>query len=382
MKIKIIKQISLFSIVALLASHCMGLSLPFPQYEPGHLFSSHEIKNFSLSAPLSTLFRARLLNVMAARKVAVKGTLSYQEHGRAIKIPVELKLKPTTSMASCKFPSVEIKFTGSNQRTVFEGTKFIDLNTHCAEALDVSVALFHRIAFFNHREALIYQMMETLEMPTLHARAAFLQYEDTDTNRDVSFNPRLMYQAFFLEDMAEFRKRNRVTEVKAESDFLRASVEQDERDREALFTFRAVSETPQIETEDLARTVVFEFLVGNQDWFIRKTPPDTFIVNRKTANSLVNMKMFERPDGRQILIPSGFTVATFATGEDELPPLNRAAFELATESERKKVLQLFLRKRTEILNLVVLKNDEMIEIMRKTINSAFDQLEKELQKLK
>ncbi|MBC7742559.1 MAG: hypothetical protein H7061_10190 [Bdellovibrionaceae bacterium] len=94
------------------------------------------------------------------------------------------------------------------------------------------------------------------------------------------------------------------------------------------------------------------------------------------------MKMFERPDGRQILIPSGFTVATFATGEDELPPLNRAAFELATESERKKVLQLFLRKRTEILNLVVLKNDEMIEIMRKTINSAFDQLEKELQKLK
>ncbi|MES2801427.1 MAG: hypothetical protein V4654_02950 [Bdellovibrionota bacterium] len=227
----------LFSL-ALSVAHALTPAFPAPTRG---IFSSYEILNFKLTAPISTLLKAKELDFFAAKKVIVDGTLSYTDNAdKNIQIPVKINIKGFSTTYFCTLPKLELKLDKTlKKNTLFENIKSIDLNTHCVEEGD-NVFFVATNAFNAHREAMLYRFMDILEMPGYRARPIMIEYQDTDAPSIMKAKSNNLYQAFFLEDYGDFRKRNH----------------------------------PAVDRDDVARAVLFQHLIGNRDYFIQKQKPD------------------------------------------------------------------------------------------------------------
>lgn len=349
-------------------------SAPFDLEKTG-VFSSYEPLNIEIEAPLAELFAQKDdVEYPANKNLFTTGSLSYQDQSKNThRISVKIYLKGFSTLSNCPFPKLELKMNSQDVKgTLFSSMDSIDLNTHCTEEKDTRLEDRFKASVNNHREALIYRMAHTLEIPTLQARPVFVRYKKTKIPV-VDQNPKA-YQAFFLEDMSHLRRRLNGKEVKGiETLFKNAEIAANPK-KASQYRFKDIQSSPQVDVEDVTRIALFQAMIGNGDWFIKVDAEHGGAGSNKIR--LWNIKILELPTGKWVLFPQDFGISYPLMG-DSLTDLEPTIFGAAGEASQKKLIRVFLNKKTELYQLLeTLKNDPQgAENFQKTLDHFYQNLE-------
>lgn len=317
----------------------VATSEPFAKPKVGSLFSSYEPLKIHISAPLTTLFKAKTLGRSQFKKMQVRGTLTYNE----VKLPIKIKLKGYSTAVMCPFPKMEI--TILEKSSLFLEEKTFDLNTHCDEK-DSGLDSAFRASYFNHREALIYRILDVLEIPSYRARPALVHYKDEDPESHIK--EQNTYQAFFLEDMSALKKRLDAREIKGSDDPEKEEILAKDQNDPPGFLFTNIQDAQLIDPEDAARIALFQEMIGNYDWFIKADRDH--LRSAKDLRNLWNTKILELPDSRWVLFPQDFSLAALVTGIEKPTHFERVFYSVSL-SQQMKIKEGFLKKEFEILQL-------------------------------
>lgn len=313
------------------------------------IFSGYDVLDFKLTAPISTLLNAKKLSFFEVKKVSVQGTLSYTDNNQIIQIPVKINIKGFTSTQFCTLPKLELKLDKAlKQNTLFANVKSIDLHTHCVEQDDATAMDAVKASFTAHREALIYRFMDVLEIPAFRARPIMMAYEDTDTPSIMQAKTNYKYQAFFLEDYGDFRKRNNLKAIRGVNDITKYDTAPDDLEKLASFVFTSVEQHSAVDRDDVARAVLFQNMIGNGDYFIQKTATG-YRIDSATDENLWNMKLVENAAGKWITIPQDFNFSLITTSHQVSLPLEREGWDLASAQAKQNILTSFKNKKSELL---------------------------------
>lgn len=244
---------------------------------------------FSGSAPLSLRLEAPLDDLFTHAQqdgYAVRGTLTWRDGNAEHRLDaVRITVRGNTSRNEheCSFPKLKVSWPGGA----------VKIGTHCGESHDETVtAKYGRLANQRSplREAFVYQLLDTLGVPTLRARPARMTYVYADAAGEQPSS--ITRDAFLLEDENDARKRLGASESVAEDRFTNA------RDRFA--------------PEDAARVAFAEALVGNFDWCLRFFKGDTYRCNDR--HPLWNVLAFSWPDGTTRPLVYDFDVSGAVAG--------------------------------------------------------------------
>ncbi|MES2802715.1 MAG: hypothetical protein V4654_09510 [Bdellovibrionota bacterium] len=365
----------LFSL-AFSVSHALTPAFPAPT---SGIFSSYEILNFKLTAPISTLLKAKELSFFATKKVVVEGTLSYTDHkNKNVQIPVKINIKGFTSTQFCTLPKLELKLDKTlKKNTLFENIKSIDLHTHCIEQEDTKALEAVKVAFNAHREAMLYRYMDILEIPGFRARPIMMEYQDTDANSIMQAKSGFLYQAFFLEDYGDFRKRNNLKAIRGVNDVTKTDTDPTDTEKLASYVFSHVEQHPAVDRDDVARAVLFQHLIGNGDYFIQTTSTG-YRDGSPTDENLWNMKIVENTDGKWITIPQDFNFSLILLNYPVVPSLEMVTFNLASPETQINLYKSFANKKAELIKATDLLQAESVT-MKNHLERVFQNIESHLQ---
>lgn len=312
----------------------LALSEPFVKPSEGTLFSSYDEMDISISLPLTTLFESRKLGRSRFKEFAQLGTMTVGKE----KYPIRAQVKGFSSAVMCPFPKIEITILeGRHLSTIFSEAKTFDLNTHCSNK-NYELDRAFKSSYFNHREALLYRILDILNVPTFKARPTYVKYYDEDTM--VTSGP---FQAFFLEDMSSFKKRLEAREIKGFND-----PEKVQSSKAEDYEFTNVQDSKKLDSEDAARIALFNEMVGNYDWFIKAD--SQHMRSEKDFRNLWNTKIVELKNGKWIIFPQDFSLAETVTGIRK-PTYYKRIFDLVSLKSQNKIKRNFLDKKEEILQL-------------------------------
>lgn len=353
----------------LFSAQAQAFSEPFLAPASGTLFSSYDVKNFELSADFTALLAAKANGFLQAPKTEVEGLISYQnDNSEKVSVPVKIRLRGFTSLGFCSFPKMEIKISKKDSvNTLFQGIKSVDINTHCIEIEDPTLEPHVKEGYYNHREAYVYRIMDILNMPTLRARPVLFQYTDINPESKMTADPKKSYQAFFVEDMGDLRKRNNLLDIKGVYDPTKMAVDPADTEKLAAYTFTNVAEV-KTDLQDLVRIAALQWLVGNTDWYLKISATDQRNEGDPIPNepNLWNIKSAKTQDGKVIFIPQDFNFSALAMGYSSGAFLNQKIFNMGDKETQIAVLKMFLAKKEDILALIPAseKADQNKELMQ------------------
>jgi hypothetical protein len=249
--------------------------------KPPDWFTGHDPLPLRLEAPFKNLFAHAQQN-----GYTVRGSLSWRDRagdGRLDDVKVNVRGHTSRRETECSFPKLKLAWPGGS----------LKIGTHCGESRgDELSAKYGRLANQSSplREEFVYRLLDTLGVPTLHARPAQITYVDTeaDDERDVS----VTRHAFLLESEENARARLGAVRTVTPEQFTNA--------RDAF--------TP----EDTARLAFAEALVGNFDWCLRFSKGDTYRCDGRRP--LWNVLAFTWPDGTMRPLPYDFDVTGIVAG--------------------------------------------------------------------
>ncbi len=209
-----------------------------PPSQPGVLFSSDEVLNLTIEAPLESIFRQReqesddhdaIIRYEGADGAEVVLEIGLRTRGK-------FRLKRST----CRFPPVRVNIkTRQAENTVFAGEDKLKLVTHCQDGRS-------EYEQYVLQEYSVYRIYNLLSDLSFRVRLARITYVDTEEDRDT-----LTRYAFFIEDEDNLARRS---------------------DWNAL---AAPQVPPDIYEQDQLNLVeVFQYLIGNTDWDAFRKAPD------------------------------------------------------------------------------------------------------------
>jgi hypothetical protein len=271
------------------------------------IFSSAEILTLSVRGPLQEHFDLAFAGLPDGifppmrEKPWFAGEIAIGQQT----IPVELRVRGNSSLQECPFPKLKFKVSRANREgTPLSDAREVKIGTHCAEGGRGPIGRLRdeRAAF---REALVYELMQTLEFLSPRIRRARIEYHDTsDTNGPGEIGWTLSRHAMILEDV----------EVVAERLGGRALNDSEvETLTNAHFGLQLVTELQ-----------MFHVMIGNWDYTLS---PD--------GTEAWNFDVVELPDLRFVPIAGDFDLSSIVTEEvlvdapldyhPELPVLERQA---------------------------------------------------------
>lgn len=160
------------------------------------IFSSSDVMQIQLSAPLSKLNAARKRKLLKSRNMKVAGTLYYLDsrtHWQTLTVDFGLLETP----AQCTFPNLEIFFDPrSIMETPFAGFLSIGLNTHCTELPGTQAPEALQTSYHNHRQVLAIQMRQVLGLPAPRVRPVTVRYQDLSPGSTLRAPE---YEAYFID---------------------------------------------------------------------------------------------------------------------------------------------------------------------------------------
>ncbi len=342
----------------------IAVSDPFNKPAPGTLFSSYDEMNISISAPFTTLFKDKKLVRQKFKESAQLGIMIIGTD----RYPIRIQMKGYSSASMCPFPKIEITILdGRHKNTIFSEARTFDLNTHCADK-DHQIDSAFKASFYNHREALIYRVLDILEIPTFKSRPAMVHYTDEDTK--IISGP---FQAFFLEDTSSFKKRLDAREIKGVNDPEKNLKVKENPGREADYIFTNVQDSKKIDPEDAAQIALFNEMIGNYDWFIKADPDH--MRSAKDLRNLWNTKIIEMQNGSWVIFPQDFSLADVVTGIRK-PTHYERVFNLVSATSQKKIKNKFLEKKDEIMQLAESLDPDGKKYFIDALTEFFSELDK------
>jgi hypothetical protein len=290
-----------FLIIGLLFASSSAQSPPPPQTEglrpaPASrgFFASYDPVDITIEAPFDELTaRARRNPDYAVVGQVVSGGQS----GQRVTIErVQVSTRGHTSLreSECDFPKLKLDFSQASRvdQSPFAGLKQVKIGTHCGSRADGPSGKYGRWANdkATHREAFVYRLLDTMNVPTLKARPARITYVPARGGSSAAQTPDAR-AAMFLEDEDDAMKR------------FGAVREMDPK------RFGAAKTT--FATPDVARLVFAEAMIGNFDWCLRMTADDTYRCNDTTP--LWNILWLSKADGSAVPAMYDFDLSGMVT---------------------------------------------------------------------
>jgi hypothetical protein len=254
---------------------------PVPVEKLSALLNGDAPIELTLDAPLQELFSKGLED----EKVFVPGTLRIKNaDGSEAELPgVEVSVRGNTSRreTECTFPKLKLKLAQAGS---------IKIGTHCGEKPDEALsAKYGRLSNERspQREALVYELLRTVEAPTLKTRPARITYIDKAQPQPI------VRHALLLEDDDAAMKRVKGTaEIPLES-----------------FGSVAVRGAGS----DAARIAFAEAMIGNFDWCLKFSPDDVYRCNE--PRPLWNVVAFDIGGNKASLVMKDFDLAGMVVGK-------------------------------------------------------------------
>jgi hypothetical protein len=135
------------------------------------------------------------------------------------------------SPSDCQFPPLRIEFNEKPAgASLFRGQKSLKLATHCRRAAEFQN--------YNLLEYAAYKLLNVLTTVSFRVRLADIDYVESRTGA-----VRVHRFGFLIEDVDELAARNGLKEIKADK-----------------------IERTQLNPEAVARSDLFQYMIGNQDW--------------------------------------------------------------------------------------------------------------------
>ncbi len=242
------------------------------------LFDSDETLSIVLEAPIRDLLR------QASRKPTFSGTLRFQqEDGTDVALDIDITTRGKSRLEQCSFPPLSVNLRRQQVgSTIFAGQNKLKLVTQCADK-----SVYRRYLV---QEYAIYRVYNLLSDHSFRVRMLEVTYRDSNRRRKDQVRP-----AFFIESEKRAAKRLRMRTVAADTVKL-----------------------SQLEPQMLSILTLFQFMIGNTDWSVRKGPDEEGCCH--------NGKLIGHPDTDSgwVVLPYDFDQAglintTYSAPSDVLP---------------------------------------------------------------
>ena len=261
-------------IVVILISICMSGSVAAAQ----PLFESDEPLSLVLELPAGELLRE------AKKKPTVPGLLRYtSSDGTAVVLDVALTTRGNSRLEQCQYPPLSINLKRKQvASTLFAGQNKLKLVTQCSGA-----SSYRR---YLDQEYIAYRIYNRLSEHSFQVRMLEVTYRDSGGRRRDKAQP-----AFFIESDEQAAERLHMTTIDSN-----------------------VVNNSQLDSGQLSIFTLFQFMIGNTDWSVRKGPA--------SEDCCHNGKVIAPPDsdGGWVVLPydfdqAGMINARYAMPSDILP---------------------------------------------------------------
>lgn len=257
-----------------------------------------------------------------------------QNNNLVVSVAAEIGLRGNTSLSplECAFPKFSLYFAEENvSGTVFAGREQLAVGSHCSYRGGNS-PLYGR-AYDGRspmREALLYRLLEVLEIRSFKTRPVFVQYVDTANSSQAS--NAVWSQAFLLESLTQFSERHNLE--------LYSEEEANQID---------LGKPGVTDLQKLTRAVLFNEMIGNNDWRINyyqlpglRLTWNVFLAKNRDANQIE-------------VIPNDFDLSSAVTLLNDQPSEPAAMLNKLPATELVVAKDFYRRKRgalnTELLSL-------------------------------
>ena len=237
------------------------------------LFARDPVATLRLEAPFDELFQA------SAKDPDYKVDGALDEGGKRVAVQVAVRGHTSRRESECSFPKLKVRRP--------DGTT-LKIGTHCGDQSDDTLtSKYGRVPNERSpwREGTIYQILEALAVPVLHAVPARITYVYPDARS-------LERNALLIEDDDDAVKRLGGTRTLDAEEFTSAD---------------------QLFTPADASTLAFgQALIGNFDWCVKYSVDDAYRCDAKMK--LWNVIAIQMPDGKARPLMQDFDVSGMVTG--------------------------------------------------------------------
>lgn len=230
-----------------------------------NLFTSHEVLDINLELDLTTFLADRF------SEEYIEGTITFQP-GTPDTRTSALRLKPRGNrrLELCPFPPIRLNFRmkGEEGDDIVTNMKLV---SHCNTARQFELYLF--------REYMAYRMYNVITDESFRVRLLRINYIDTGEK-----NLSQVRYAFVIEPAEMFARRKKMVEID-----------------------NVVVRPDQIEPEAFDRVALFQYMIGNDDWYL---------------GNLHNLKVFAHvggPGSLPVVVPYDFDYSGFVNTHYAVP---------------------------------------------------------------
>ena len=223
---------------------------------------------FQLDEPLALVLELPLRDLLrqAQKKPTVPGVLRYTDiDGTNVVLDVAVSTRGNSRLEHCSFPPLSINLKRKQlTSTLFNGQNKLKLVTHCRNS-----ASYRR---YLRQEYTVYRLYNLVSAFSFRVRMLEVTYRDSSGQRRDEVQP-----AFFIESDEQVADRLNMTTVEAN-----------------------VVNVSQLDTDELSIFTLFQFMIGNTDWSVRKGPG--------TEDCCHNSKVVAPPESRDgwVVLPYDF----------------------------------------------------------------------------
>ena len=195
---------------------------------------------FESDEPLALVIELSIKQLLrqAEKKPTVPGLLRYVDSdGSGVVLDVAVSTRGKSRLEQCSFPPLSINLRRQQvASTPFAGQNKLKLVTHCRDA-----ASYRR---YLNQEYRVYRLYNLLSDYSFRVRMLEVTYRDSNGKRRDEVQP-----AFFLESEEEAAARLNMTTVDTD-----------------------VIKITQLDENQLSIFTLFQFMIGNTDWAVRRGP--------------------------------------------------------------------------------------------------------------
>lgn len=280
----------------------------------GPLFESSEPLEVVLELPVEEVLRE------AKERPTVPGLLRYTNlDGNEVVLDVALTTRGNSRLSMCSYPPLQLNLKRKQIiSTVFEGQNKLKMVTQCHKSASSLRYL--------EQEYIIYRIYNLLSPYSFRVRRLEVTFRDSAGKRKDA-----VHMAFLIESEGEAAARLGMAPVKEPS----VSISQLDAGQLSIFT-------------------LFQFMIGNTDWSVRKGPGN--------ENCCHNGKLIGLPDSDSgwVVLPydfdqSGLVNANYAMPSEQLPirTVRQRLYRgfCSTNDELERTIELFNNNRTAIEEL-------------------------------